>query len=273
MCDLTATTLMNAGLLLTTTSVYQMLRGAVSASLIFLLLLCLTGRFPRSFAVVFTGIMSVLFLKRKQYAYHWVGMFIVVAGITLVGLTSSFGWGLSEDATPPAGSGGDDDVLGAVLVICAQIFTATQFVFEEKILGRFDAPPMLAIGLEGFFGVGTLAVLMPILQAAASSVTGDMFDVAFAFGLFISNAAIAVSSLGCIFSIAFFNFFGLSITKGALPLLLMPPTNARAVMSATSRSTIDAMRTLLVWMFSLAFGWELYAPTALFCAQTNSCAF
>jgi len=34
------------------------------------------------------------------------------------------------------------------------------------------------------------------------------------------------------------------------------------VISATSRTTIDACRTLLVWIVSLGLGWEVYVAAA-----------
>src|SRR5437764_14371224 len=60
---------MNVGLIYTTASVYQMLRGAV---------------------VLFTGSFSVLFLRRRLYAYHWFSLFPVVLGVVIVGLSSIF---------------------------------------------------------------------------------------------------------------------------------------------------------------------------------------
>jgi len=48
-------------------------------------------------------------------------------------------------------------------VLGAQVFTATQFVVEEKVLGKYNVPPLQAVGMEGFFGVTIMAVLMPIL--------------------------------------------------------------------------------------------------------------
>src|SRR5581483_703384 len=60
---------MNVGLIYTTASVYQMLRGAV---------------------VLFTGSLSVLFLRRRLYAYHWFSLFLVVLGVSMVGLSSIF---------------------------------------------------------------------------------------------------------------------------------------------------------------------------------------
>ena len=42
-------------------------------------------------------------------------------------------------------------------------------------------------------------------------------------------------------SIAFFNFFGLTVTQN---------------LSGASRATVDACRTILVWIYSSAAGWE-----------------
>ena len=55
---------MYVGLNWTYASVFQMLRGAV---------------------IIFTGILSVIFLKRKLFLFHWVGMVVVLMGLALVG--------------------------------------------------------------------------------------------------------------------------------------------------------------------------------------------
>lgn len=51
------------------------------------------------------------------------------------------------------------------------------------------------------------------------------------------------STAGSVLSIAFFNFFGISVTKS---------------LSGAARATIDACRTLFIWMFSLGIGWERF---------------
>jgi len=56
--------LMYIGLTLTYPSVFQMLRGSV---------------------IIFTGILSVLFLKRKLWAFEWLGMGLVTVGLAIVG--------------------------------------------------------------------------------------------------------------------------------------------------------------------------------------------
>lgn len=64
-CDILGTTLMNAGLLFVAASIYQMTRGAL---------------------VLFVGLFSVIFLRRHLGAWKWGSLFIVVAGVALVGL-------------------------------------------------------------------------------------------------------------------------------------------------------------------------------------------
>jgi hypothetical protein len=64
-CDILGTTLMNAGLLFVAASIYQMTRGAL---------------------VLFVGLFSVIFLRRHLGGWKWASLFIVVAGVALVGL-------------------------------------------------------------------------------------------------------------------------------------------------------------------------------------------
>lgn len=49
--------------------------------------------------------------------------------------------------------------------------------------------------------------------------------------------------LGISFSIAFFNFAGISVTKE---------------ISATTRMILDSVRTVVIWIFSLIFGWQMF---------------
>ena len=56
-----------------------------------------------------------------------------------------------------------------------------------------------------------------------------------------NNPLIVVAVIGNIVSIAFFNFFGLSVTK---------------TQSATTRMVLDSIRTIVIWAVCLALGWE-----------------
>ncbi|KAG2195350.1 hypothetical protein INT46_000900 [Mucor plumbeus] len=223
LCDLTATTVMNVGLILTSASVYQMLRGAV---------------------VIFTGLFSYLFLNRRLRVYEWTSLVMVVVGVGIVGLSSVLFPQKKPDETVINGDEFDySSLLGVGLVLGAQLFTASQFVIEEKILVRYKVTPLKAVGLEGSFGLISVLAAMPILHFLLGK-THPSFDVVQGYHDFFDHALVWQTGLAISVSIAFFNWFGLSITS---------------TVSATARSTIDACRTLFIWIVSLSLGWEHFS--------------
>ncbi|XP_066945221.1 solute carrier family 35 member F6-like [Macrobrachium rosenbergii] len=70
---------------------------------------------------------------------------------------------------------------------------------------------------------------------------GVLEDVPDAFYQMGSNPVLIAAVLGNIISIAFFNFAGVSVTKE---------------LTATTRMVLDSVRTLVIWLFSLAVGWQ-----------------
>ena len=52
-----------------------------------------------------------------------------------------------------AGGGRSNPLLGNLFVMTAQIFSALQFVVEEKYVKHYRMPALLAVGLEGFWGL------------------------------------------------------------------------------------------------------------------------
>jgi hypothetical protein len=246
-CDITGTTLMNVGLLFVAASIYQMTRGAL---------------------VLFVGLFSVLFLKRKLYLYHWFSLFIVVLGVGLVGLAGALFKGdknphsLPEDTVDIVKNLAAvvvrdvivlaeapevlHTVLGIFLIAFAQVFTATQFCLEEWILERYALEPLKVVSWEGIFGFVVTVLGQIILHfTVGTSEKGKYgyFDAREGYREVLSNRAIAVSSVLIMISIGGFNFFGLSVTR---------------TISATSRSIIDTCRTLFIWIVSLGLGWESF---------------
>ncbi|KAJ2079479.1 hypothetical protein H4R24_003747 [Coemansia sp. RSA 988] len=227
-CDLLGTTLMNVGLFFTSASVYQMLRGAV---------------------VIFSGIFSVLFLGHRLERFQVISLGMVVAGVTIVGM--------SHIISPPINAYENLHVdpklaehetlkatIGVALVLGAQVFAAIQFVVEEKIIHRYHITPLRAVGLEGIFGALTIMAAVPVLHLSIGrSHPGGYFDAPEGFRQIFQNPSIWQISIFIMISIAMFNYFGLSVTRH---------------LSATSRATIDTCRTLFIWMFSLALGWESF---------------
>jgi drug/metabolite transporter (DMT)-like permease len=245
-CDITGTTLMNVGLLFVAASIYQMTRGAL---------------------VLFVGLFSVLFLKRKLYLYHWFSLVIVVLGVCLVGLAGAI---FSGDKNPHSQTGDRQDLLRAVmfatreltrqaadpavvrtiigilLIAFAQIFTATQFVLEEWILENYALEPLKVVSWEGLFGLLITVIGQIVLHYTVGTTNAGKygyFDAEEGYREVLSNRSIAVSSILIMISIGGFNFFGLSVTRS---------------ISATSRSIIDTCRTLFIWIVSLGLGWESF---------------
>ncbi|KAM5539060.1 hypothetical protein V8D89_007283 [Ganoderma adspersum] len=229
-CDLTGTTLMNVGLLYAPVSIYQMTRGAL---------------------VLFVGVLSVIFLRRRLWLYQWISLVTVMAGVSLVGLSGSM---IKDSVKEPNVSPFEElpqsepvedpeltkVLVGVFFIAFAQIFTATQFVIEEKIMARYTVAPLVAVGLEGFFGAVSIVLAMPILARYAS--ISPFFDLPRGWHQMIDTPSVLYSGIVIAFSISLFNFFGLSLTRHV---------------SATVRSLTDTCRTISIWIVSLGLGWEV----------------
>ncbi|KAI0177728.1 hypothetical protein BJ166DRAFT_546155 [Pestalotiopsis sp. NC0098] len=229
-CDICGTTLMNVGLLMVAASIYQMTRGAL---------------------VLFVGLFSVTFLRRKLHAFQWVSLVGVVLGVAVVGLAGAIqpdkkAAPASIEAEEPGLPEAARVIVGVLLIAGAQIFTATQFVLEEWILERSSIEPITVVGWEGLFGFAVTLIGMLVLHFAIGRTDSGrygMFDMVEGLRQMTEYKAVLVSSFLIMISIGGFNFFGLSVTRSV---------------SATSRSTIDTCRTLFIWIVSLGLGWETF---------------
>jgi drug/metabolite transporter (DMT)-like permease len=210
-CDWTATTLVNAAYVILPASTIQMCRGCV---------------------VVFTCLFSVLFLGRRQQTHQYFGVALVALGITIVSLQALLSPSTDGPLSPkPAW-------VGIGLTISAQLFQSTMLVVEEKYLSKYNVPPLQMVGLEGLFGS-----LFGVFLLAAMQVTG--YEKA-SEAMYMMGASSAVQ-FGCVasmFSIAFFNWSGVSVTQTA---------------SAVARSTIDVSRTALIWAVELMMAWNTFS--------------
>merc|ERR1719428_1937567 len=215
-CDWTATTLVNMAYLLLPASVIQMTRGAI---------------------VIFTCAFSMAFLGRRQHCFHFVGVALVVVGITLVSLSALI------DPHQHASSGAASaKVFGLSLCIFAQIFQASMIVYEEKIMSSYTIPPLQVVGMEGLFGLGIGFILLAIVNFLGMESTPA------AFYQIASSRLLLLVIIASIFSIAFFNFSGVTVTQRA---------------SATARSTLDVSRTIIIWAVELALGWHAFSKLQL----------
>ncbi|CEP60033.1 uncharacterized protein LALA0_S01e01486g [Lachancea lanzarotensis] len=218
-CDIIASTLLNLALVMIPVSIYQMTRGAI---------------------VFFVALFSVVFLGRKVTRMEWTSLAVIVLGVAVVGYSGQNS-GLQTDETPSKQTT-ESLLLGVSLIVLGLVFMAFQFITEEHILTRWQVEPLGLVGFEGLFGslITFSSLLFGHIVYGHKSID-SIFNLNQAFKDTVSNGNVLFSSLLIMISIACFNCFGTSITKHV---------------SATSRSTVDTCRTLLVWIASLALGWE-----------------
>lgn len=217
-----ATSIMYIGLSLTYASSFQMFRGSV---------------------IIFVGALSCAFLNRTLVKREWTGILFIIIGLGVVG-ASDF---MSTDGGSAVSR--NNIITGDLLIILAQVITAVQMVYEERYVAGLDIPALQAVGWEGFWGFSVLGMLLipmyyikvgPPFNHNAHGVLEDLPD---ALAQMSNNYQLILAILGTIFSIAFFNFAGISVTKE---------------ISATTRMVLDSVRTLVIWIFALAIGWQQF---------------
>jgi len=223
--DLTGTTLGSIGLLYIPSSIWQMLRGA---------------------RIVFSGIGCVIFLGRKLHLHHWLAMAIVCMGLTAVALSSFF----SRGSDPAAATVTPQQIiLGVCLTLGGQIFSAAQMVIEELFVRGKNYPSLNVVGMEGLFGFALTGLLLPGLYFIpdTNSIVSQVFaeDALDAMVQIYNSTILQVFCSLYICSIAFFNFFGLSLTK---------------TLSAVHRTIFDTLRTVTVWGVNLFVFYALSLP-------------
>lgn len=136
---------MNLALVMTPASVYQMMRGMI---------------------VPIAAIMSIVFLGKKQYRHHWLGIFLIVSGVVSVGVVSVLSQNQkgnadnSETTTSTTESG--SIVTGLILLLLSQCFTGILFISEEVILSNYYLDPFQVVGTEGMWGLGIYMFLLAL---------------------------------------------------------------------------------------------------------------
>lgn len=222
MCDMIATSTMYIGLNLTYASSFQMLRGSV---------------------IVFVALLSTAFLDRKVRGIEWTGIFFVISGLAVVGV-SDFMSGTSDDHKDT-----NSIISGNLLIVAAQIITAFQMVYEEKFVKDKDIPALMTVGYEGFWGFLVLGLLLipfywiPAYPPFSENPRNVLEDAPDGFVQLYNNGFLCLSLIGTFISIAFFNFAGVSVTKE---------------MSATTRMVLDSVRTLVIWVVCLGLRWQTF---------------
>jgi drug/metabolite transporter (DMT)-like permease len=210
--DLLATGLMMSGLVFTTASVYQMMRGA---------------------QVVFCTILSVVFLQTKLDQFQKMGILITVFGITIVGLASCLADSGTEATPIPVST----QLFGIFLILLAQLVQAVQMIMEQWLLQDIQMDALEVAGYEGLWGsILCFTVFLPLAYLLPGSDEGhleDSYDSMLM--LYHSRSIVLCEFLNCL-SVLSYNWFGLVVTQD---------------FTAMHRVIIEASRSLMVWISDL----------------------
>lgn len=220
--DLLATAFCCMGMLYLPASIWQMLKGG---------------------SIIFCGLFSVTFLKRKLYSFHWLGLLVCVLGLATVGMSSVLG-----DSQQPSAGSAADLFFGMGLVMMGQVVQAAQLIAEEYLMKDVDLPGMQIIGWEGIWGTGMmLLVVYPLLYVMPGDDHGHMEDVVDTFTMVKNSSHLFGLVLIYLISCGSFNASGIAVT-GAL--------------SATHRMMMDASRTSVIWIFGLTVHYYVDSSSA-----------
>lgn len=217
--DLGATALCMMGLRYIPVSIYQLLRGS---------------------GIIFVAIMKQNFLGDKLHSFQWVGIVWNVVSVFMVGSTAILAGGGVDEAAPE--SDGDAQtgsaLLGVVLVLLGAFVQALQFVFEEKVLTMdIPAPPLLLIGMEGFWGtVFCLLVAYPIVYYLPGDDHGSYEDPFNTWYMIMNSTTIQIAFVVYFFSIFFYNFFAVLVTF---------------LLNSVWHAILDNFRPITVWVTDL----------------------
>ncbi|KAJ3445277.1 solute carrier family 35 member f6 [Anaeramoeba flamelloides] len=206
--DLLGTALMNIGLLWIPASIWQMLRGSM---------------------VVFSAFLSVCFLKRTLYGYHWFGVFIVVCALVLVGVACIKGESSSH--------GMGHELTGIFLVVGAQVIQSCQVIVEDHLLHSVKVNPFLIVGLEGLWGsIFTIGIFLPIIGNTPKRWGPGLHEDTIDSLVMLRNGDLLGLNIGYVLTKFFYNIFGMFVTN---------------TFTAVHRTILETVRTFCIWVTDL----------------------
>lgn len=212
--DLLATALCMMGLLYLDVSVYILLRGS---------------------GIIFVALMKQHVLGDHLYRFQWLGVTWNVASVILVGMTAVLN---SKDESQERSVEPGEALLGVMLVLSGAFVQALQFVFEEKVMHMdIPAPPLLLVGMEGFWGTFLcLVVVYPIVYLMPGNDHGSYEDPFNTWYMFTHNASVQWAFVIYFVTIFLYNLFAVLVTY---------------MLNSVWHGILDNFRPVTVWVTDL----------------------
>mmetsp|Transcript_29262 Transcript_29262/g.58392 ORF Transcript_29262/g.58392 Transcript_29262/m.58392 type:complete len:474 (+) Transcript_29262:125-1546(+) len=215
--DLAATALCMMGLQYLDVSIYQMLRGS---------------------GIIFVALMKQHVLKEHLYKFHWVGVMWNVVSVVIVGATALLASNGDSDEGATGNVSSAQTFLGVCLMIAGAFVQSLQFVFEEHVMKMdIPAPPLLLIGMEGFWGTLLgVTVMYPIAYYLPGEDHGSYEDPFNTWAMFMNSRNIQIAFIIYFFAIFFYNLFAVMVTF---------------MLSSVWHAILDNFRPITIWVTDL----------------------
>ena len=221
-CDLVGSSMQQIGLIFTPVSIYQMLKGSI---------------------LLFSAALSVLFLNKRMYRHNWVGVWLCVVALSLVGVSSV----MTVDDQPVVVSYWES-IFGIVIVVLGQVVCASQYVLEEFLLKPpNDVSAMAMVGMEGLWGTALMScIFLPLFQffVKGADVDGVYENTSDTIDMVFNSSSLQWLLVIQFVSVFVYNVCGVMVTQQA---------------SAVHHTFLDSTRTIFVWIASVAV---YYHPTS-----------
>lgn len=208
--DLIGTIFAKFGLMYCTVSVYQLVRCTV---------------------MIFTAILKVTVLKHRLKSWMWAGVAINTLAMVMVAAPSFLAPATeTEDSRDPR--------LGILFLLISCFIQGSQYVFEERMMSVDGAPPLIVVGMEGFWG--TLLMILVIHPWAYITGIEDIYD---SWIMLCNSASIRWMLAGFWVTVMLYNVFAVFVTF---------------LLSSLWHAILDNFRPVTVWAVDLLLFYAVF---------------
>lgn len=193
--------------------------------------------------------LSIKFLNRKYYAYHWVGIAMVVPGVILVGAANE----LNKTKVGGSNLAWYMPYVGMTCVVVAEFLRAAKAVYEEKMLQHVHLCPKFIAVVEGVFctilavvGLFVFHVLPGEEGASVGEITapgeGSMENIWNTIEWIQNSSRVQLWVVWLTLTTGFITFAGFLVIK---------------YLSAVHNALWSELRVLIVWLTELCIGYAM----------------
>jgi len=177
--------------------------------------------------IIVTAILKVTVLGDHLAKHMWLGVCINFLAMCIVSAPSFF---------QPLAVGGRDARLGILFIVLSCLVQGSQYVFEEKVMSEYKIPPLIVVGMEGFWGCLMLVGLWPLCYYIPGPDKGSIENLGDALVMLQNSSALLTLCSVFFVSVALYNVFAVFTTH---------------LLNSIWHAILDNFRPVAVWTTDL----------------------